>query len=423
MRDFSIGPFEPNRLAAQDYVKNRLMLSFCMPRQKPLWALLVALLLVACQPSPPAPPPLDLDPDEIATSVAATLSALQTQAATATPTPLPDILPHSLYFLSQSAGSPQIWRLERNGHDLSQVTDHDESVLDFDLHQPSGALVYTTGTNLIHITSDGGVQSWGLQEPDQALPAIGRQISSPRISPDGRWLAYADNGLRLIDLSSGESQLLLANEWQQLEDGSLIPQRLFFPASWSPDGAQLLVSIAYLEAGSLAFLNLESEQLTEFQASGIVCCQTTWAANSASLYVASPYLGLIDSGLWRYSLADGREESLIPSTEEDATVNLVGWPLALPDGGLRFFYAETAGIPEGDTPLLMASARAGTWQQPQALREDAFQIQDALWAPDGSLAVILPTLQGQPGPLILAHEDGRPLQLLVDAAWNLRWGP
>lgn len=363
--------------------------------------------------------------DEVATSVAATLTALGEQVAEPSSTPLPDILPHSLYFLSDRSGTTQIWQLDLTGTNIAQISFHESSILDFHADHNTGALAYTTGTELVYINADGERQTWQVEDADTltGLPEIAGQISSPKLSSDGLWLAYAQNGLRLIDLKTGISQLMIPNEWEQSDNESIYPGRLYSPESWSPNNARMLISIAYIEAGTLAFFELASRSIIDFIAPGIVCCHSAWAADSESVFLASPYIGLIDSGLWRYSAEDGEEEILIASSLEDGTVKLVGWPMADGDGNLNFFYAETAGIPQGNTPLLMVNAEIGQWADPYSLREDGFHIQDALWAPDGSLAIILPNLEGQSGPLILANEDGRSLQVLIDDAWNPQWGP
>ncbi len=403
------------------------MLKSCMHILKPLFVTLVALVLASCQPSTPLLSTPELDQSELATLVMGTLQAMQStdEATQPSATVAPDILPQSLYFLSERSGDTQVWRVGRDGLNLEQMSGGNQAVLDFDVNPSSGAVVTISDTRMRYLDNTGEViNTWKVEEKDlvEGLPAFGRQFSNPRISPDGRWLAYALNGVRLMDLESGESLLVLQNEWQPSASGQLIPQRLFFPESWSPDGSKLLVSVAYQEEGGLAFLNLENQELVELQASTIICCQATWDSGSDAIYVASPYLGLLDSGLWQYSAENGAETILIPSSGEDATVNLVGWPYS-ELGKLRFFYTQTAGIPEGDSPLFMMEARLTDADNPQALRGDAFQIAEVLWADDGELAVILPILQGESGPLVVAFADGRPIEVLIDDAWNLRWGP
>ena len=383
-------------------------------------------LLIGCSASSPSPEPYIIDPDEIATLVMATMDARQLSSADQGPasTPIPDKLPHSLYFLSDRSGIDQVWRIERNGVNISQITFSESAVIAFDIHPNDGALVYVNKSQLL-------VQSMSNSEPvllhsieiEDPSPLLGKQFANPRFSPDGMQIAFALNGLNILDVPSGESRLLIENSYVELDSGASIPRELYFPESFSPDGKYLLISTAFIEGGSLSFLNLQSLEKIDFQSSGIVCCQSIWAQDSQSVLVASPYLGLVDSGLWQYQLKDGAEVSLILSGGSDASLNFVGWPFQFENGDLQFFYSRSTGLPEGDVPLFMVKAELNTLDHPKSLREDAFLLQEALWAIDGSLAIVIPTLQGRPGPLVIAHSDGRSLEILFEGARMLRWGP
>ena len=394
----------------------------------------ISAVLAACTPADPIPTPAPPDPDLIATSVVATLQAegIQIEGLTGaptppSPTPLPERLLHSLYYLSAESGTNQVWRLERDAVNRSQVTFAAQPVTAFDVSPASGALAYLAGNQLFLQASPDAEPQLLIDRSDQDADDPGffyrAQLRDPAFSPDGRVLAYALNGVHLLDIATGESRHVLTNELEALESGGEFPGRLFFPHSWSPNGERLLVAIAFLEGGTLAFLDPVSGALTELQSSAIVCCQPVWANNSASIFLASPYLGLIDSGLWQYDAQTGEESVLIPTASDEATINFVGWPAQAPDGRLYYFYSNTAGIPEGDVPLFMLRGPLADLSQAESLREDAFLIREALWAPDASLVLLVQAIQEGAEPLLLVHADGRPLDVLVNEAHSLRWGP
>jgi hypothetical protein len=184
----------------------------------------------------------------------------------------------------------------------------------------------------------------------------------------------------------------------------------------------VLLEIGYQEAGTLAILDPNADSLvTEFESSGIVCCQAAWAPDSASLLVASPYIGLVDSGLWRYDTQTGEESTLIGSGSE--LYEFAGWPLELANGDLQYFFTSSPNIQDGDVALYMVRSAADGVNGRAQLRADAFVIREALWAEDGSFALIMQAIAGsQSGPVVLARSDGTQLQVLLDEGRDLRWG-
>ena len=382
--------------------------------------------LLGCSISSPTSEVYVVDADEIATLVMATMDVIQAQTVVenADSTQAPDKLPQSLFFISERSGMNQVWRIERDGIRIDQITFSERDIIGYDINQEYELLVYVTRSQLV-------VQGLLSITPDVRLKldivetsnAPGKYFTNPRFSPDGLQIAFAQNGLKILDLLSGESRVLFENTYEDIGSEESIPLALYYPESYSPDGTHLLMSTANDQRGTLSFLNLQTLEKTDFQSSGIVCCQTIWALDSASVLVASPYLELVDSGLWRYELTDGAENKLILSSGPDAIINFVGWPYEYANGDLQLFYSQSAGIPNGNVPLFMVSAKLKTLDQTVSLREDAFFIQEAIWAPDGSLAIIIPTLQGEAGPLVIAHIDGRPLEILIESARILRWGP
>ncbi len=365
---------------------------------------------------------------EVETALAQTLSAAGI-IATETPgppTPLPTILPHSVYFLSNRSGSAQVWRLEADGVTLAQVTSEEEGLDGFDASRIDGRVAFVSNNQLYIANSDGGVRTLLVDNSAANTEAVDfyyrQRIGSPRFSPDGRFLAYAFDGLWILDLTTNEAVHLISNEIGEDDDGNPIPEKFFGPQLWAPDSARVLLEIGYQEAGTLAILNPNTDRLvTEFESSGIVCCQATGAPDSDSILVASPYIGLVDSGLWRYDAQTGEETALIGSGSE--LFEFAGWPLQLANGDLQYFYTSSPNIPDGDAKLYMVHSAADGVNDRTQLRADAFVIREALWAQDGSLALIVQATGGsQSGPVVLARSDGTQLQVLLDEGRDLRWG-
>jgi len=109
------------------------------------------------------------------------------------------------------------------------------------------------------------------------------------------------------------------------------------------------------------------------------------------------------------------EAALLP------TVAYVGGP-----GELAYFHVNQEQFsPEVGIPLAMVRSRSDGSDRTQ-VRPEAFRIGDALWAQDGSLAVILGNCCGGPWQVLLALSDGSPLQVLIEdanAVRDLAWGP
>jgi WD40 repeat protein len=248
-----------------------------------------------------------------------------------------------------------------------------------------------------------------------------QRLSDAHFSPDGRFLAYALNGLWILDLSNNESVHLLNNEID--EDASI--DTYYLPLAWAPNSLQLLLASGGPAQSSLAFLNPGQERLvTRVDFEGNACCQVAWSPDSGSALLASPYGGLVEHGLWRLDALSGGTERLLPA-EVDGLLQFAGWPLELPDGTLQYFYASAADLPEGDLPLFMVRSNADGVSERSQLRQDAFgSLGEVLWAPDGSLALVVQLRPdgGRGGAVLLAPAGDQQLQLLLDDGYMLRWG-
>jgi len=397
---------------------------FLVPAKRTLFGLLlIAILCAACN-YPTATQTADGSGQTAENGISSEGTAQPTNRAA------PALLPHSLYFLSSRSGRQQVWRLDADGIGLHQITNESLDVDGYDVSRTDGTVAYVTDNQLYLINSDGSQRRLlvdnSAADPDAEDFFYPQAISAPRFSPNGETLAYAQNGVWVFAVATNQAAQLLTNQLEIFDDGSAPANELYFPEQWAPDNTQLVISVAQGEGGTLAVLDTGREaMLTRFESLGVFCCQTAWAPDSGSVLVASPYLGLVDAGLWRYDARSGAQTTLLETVSADL-YQFAGWPLQAANGDLYYFYTSSTDIPEGDQPMYMVHTGSDGNSGREQLRSEGFSLVDALWAEDGSLALIIQVGtvgSGNSGPVMLAFSDGRQLIGLLDEAHQLRWGP
>ncbi len=340
--------------------------------------------------------------DQVATVVALTMQALTPAGsdgtATAAPESVASILPHSLYFLSNgSGGTMQIFRMEKDGKTIRQVTAEPSEVGPYDISAIDGRVAYVANNQLILINPDGSTRTvlvdGGPVDPNNPIVD---SLGSPVWSNDGKLIAYAHHGLSMYSLVTGATTLLL---------------------------------IGYYEGGTLAIYYPDSGAVVRLSGSdnGQPCCNAIWTPDSASLYTASPYLGMISSGLWQFNASDGKVTTLLPTQSPDGTYNFAQSPFIGPDGQLYFFYVNLKDIPDGRTPLqLVRSGLDGVTGRIVISDKSFLMMNEALWSPDAQFVITAdaPTQDVyQGGVPAIIYLDGRPEIQLAEYAMQLKWGP
>jgi hypothetical protein len=172
-------------------------------------------------------------------AVAATISQLALPTATME---VKGVLPAPLYFIS--AGDNQVWRLERDGVTLKQITFENSAVIDFDVSRVDSALAYVSDNKLIRTGADG--RDWNVLVDGAVLAQddweghITGDVSSPRWSSDGMRIAYGMNGANLIPVMGGEAQILQASDPVPDLNAGITPGpvRFYRSDTWSPDGTR-----------------------------------------------------------------------------------------------------------------------------------------------------------------------------------------
>jgi len=138
-----------------------------------------------------------------------------------------------IVFQSNRSGVFQIWRANRDGTDLRQLTNGGQSI------RPN---ISPDGKWVVYVSEDsGGARLWRMSiDGGQVTQLTRNQSSSPQISPDGKRIAYLETSesapalhLAIIPFSGGEPELTFA-----------LPQRpsptLARKMCWSPDGKALI---------------------------------------------------------------------------------------------------------------------------------------------------------------------------------------
>jgi hypothetical protein len=367
-----------------------------------------------------------------ATGVALTLQALASVApplAAASPTPA-RVLPRALYFLARdNAALLQIFRLDVDGRSIHQITFEPTSVEAYDVSPKDSSIAYVSDNRLFLVDSNGGGRQLILDGgPLDENNRWTNGLDAPAWSPDGQTLAYGYDGLNILALGTGDTRRVLENQ-VDTSPGFPVVGELYVPNTYSPDGSRLLVNLGYQEGGTYGVYAAADGTFTKLQREdgGTVCCHVSWIPDGSGLYIASPSLGMIESGLFYADATSGSVIALLPGAPPDGTYNFADAAKVGPDGKLYFFFNNLPEIPvAGHTPLFMVRAASDGLTDRTRLLPDAFpNVNEILWAPDATLAVLVlapdaDTYAG--GQAAIVYPDGRPNLTLVPSAQNLRWG-
>jgi hypothetical protein len=346
-------------------------------------------------------------------------------------TPAAELLPHSIYYLNNdNGGLVQVFRLARDGTTVQQITFEPARVDQFDISPVDGSVAYTSNNQLLLVDSNGAgrrilVDGGPLNDNASELNSVG----SPVWSVDGQTIAFSHGGLNFYSLGDGGIRQVLQNE-VDTSTGFLVARALYAPLRYSPDGTSLLTSIAFWEGGAFGIYRPADNTVIRFERpdGNMVCCELRWVPDSSGLYAASRTLGMAESGLSYLDASSGKVTILLPGSAPDATYNFAAGPQVGRDGKLYFFFSNLPQIPTSShTPLyLVRSDTDGTTGRTQ-LKPDAFpMLNEVLWAPDASLAVVVqgPTDDVNVGGVAeLVYPDERPGVHLLDFAADLHWGP
>ncbi len=348
-----------------------------------------------------------------------------------------DVLPAPVYVMDSDK---LLQRIDVDGESIFTVTD--EAILDFDVSGDNILYITAAGNDLVFYNNDAVITLIDGPEPrfnengffDEVF-SYNDLIREPLWNPVGGTFAFAQGGVQLFDVATGNINILLPNQPVAIEsrDDSPMERTTYAPLKWSPDGNKLVVQGFGFEGQWLSILDVNTGQLLriEPQSMGVACCDASWTADSSVLYVSSlnaPSMGLPEAGLWSVDPATGTATRLSAEIDlETGALEHYGQAIVLDDGIYTFF-----GSSSYENSLLKAQMqRLDDSLAAETLREDVFSLVNILWAADGSGAVIYGTANfdenGVPGELVLhwiPAGDGEIIQLPLTPAEpvQMAWG-
>jgi hypothetical protein len=375
-------------------------------------------------------------PINVETIVAGTLQALTESAPSVTPLPpTPSLLSRPLYFLNNdSAGLAQVYRLEKDGKTIKQLTFEPANVTGYDVSPIDGGVAYVSNNQLLNVNADGSSRSMLVDggAVDTNSPYL-NSLSNPVWSPNGGTIAFAHKGLNFYSIISGQSNLVLADLIQTTNDYSF-PTELYRPEKYSADGSKLIITLAFMEGASTAIYYPNGNALVRLKndEGAMICCGSAkWTADGSAFYAGNASLGMYGPGLWRVDAASGDVTTLIPGDAGNGTFNFAYEPYLAPDNQLYFFFTNQSPDPQGmvnRAPLQMVRSGYDGLTGRTVLRPEIFNLMnEALWAPDASFVIVANAAIAdiyQGGAAQLYYTDAQKAMLpLLPFAMEMKWGP
>jgi hypothetical protein len=411
-----------------------------MSKKSRVFIALFLLLAVALACASPLGGTGPAQPANLATVVAATIQALTAPAPQSIATLPPGssgLLPHPMYFLNNDGtGLVQVYRLEKDGKSVKQLTFEPIKVDGYDVSPQDGSIVYVTNNKLFTVNADGSNRSMivdgGPVDPNDAFV---KHINSPLWSVDGQTITYGYQGISFYSIVNGQSTL--GFEDQLTTNNGVTTGEVYIPISYSPDGNKILINIVPLAAdgGILGIFTPGNKFLVRLtNTDHNICCSLRWTGDNNTLYGGNAVLNpFISPGLWRVDGASGVITGLIPGQSADgSTYNFASDPFLAPDGQLYYFFTSQPANPQQSeisrVPLQLVRSAADGITARTVLTSDIFNtLNEALWAPDASFVI---TASGpiadvnQGGIVELYYTDGkRAMVPLASFGSELKWGP
>ena len=263
-----------------------------------------------------------------------------------------EILSNSLYLLKQENGINQIFRIDRNGSNISQITNENDNIYDYDVSRKNGDVVFVRNNSLIiynptihnevivtdKLTTIQKIIFCGAECTLQVTNEKSSIIVNPVWSEDGNYIAYNNNGLYLYSIVDGNNKLLLPDG-----DNGLI----YYPINYSPDGKYIMLETnkSTMNGKIIYLYEISTNHLIELkhfnQDRNSICpWDLSWTNDSKHILNSdNETAGGFIAGFWIYDL-QGNWQSLIESiyNGQDQRDNRVYAPWQLKDGSYYYFF-------------------------------------------------------------------------------------
>ena len=327
-----------------------------------------------------------------------------------------------------------MYRLEKDGKILTQLTFEPAKVEDYDVSLVDGSVAYVTNNQMFTVNADGSSRSMIVEgEPRNENTPFLMNISNPVWSPNGQTIAFGYKGLNFYSIVSGQYNNVLADQVNDMGSGAYVPQELYRPEKYSADGSKLIITLGYMEGASAAIYYPNGNALVRLNGGdgALICCgYTRWSPDNSAFYSGYASLGMYGPGLWRVDSATGNVTTLISGDPGNGTFNFADAPYLAPDGQLYFFFANLANTNEfvNRPPLQLVRSAADGVTNRTILRPETYEnMNEALWAPDASfvIAAVAPIQEVyQGGAAQLIYTDGtKGVISLLPFAMSMKWGP
>ena len=405
-------------------------------KNKKIFALLVLLILALACANPLTSPAVE-QPANVETMVAATLSALTSVPAPSTPVAgdsSSSLLPHSMVYLANDAAQiMQVFRLEKDGKTVTQLTFEPSKVEEFDVSPVDGSIVFLTNHQLYLANADGSNRRLIFDAgPQDEVNLFLTRVISPVFSPNGQTVAFGHKGLNFYSIASGQTNRVIEDKLNDPGQGFIIPEELYWPEMYSADGSKLIITLGYYEGASTGIYDVNSGTLVRLdnEQRAIICCSDySLSTDGSSLYAGSSTFGMFAAGLWKVDTNTGAVNTLLLGDFDTDPAEVSDNPFIAPDGQLYYFYAAVpnTGDMVNRPPLqLVRSAPDGVTGR-TVLRPETFNyLNEALWAPDASFVIIANGSEQvyYGGKAELYYTDGQKAMIsLLPNAQSMKWGP
>jgi len=350
------------------------------------------------------------------------------EMSTQTATPESFTLPAPLFFLQNG----QIWRMDTDANSTHQITHENNPIDSFDI-SINGEFVYTSNNHLLTCNMDGSNQQVLRAGPKLPLMTdkleslnnieyITSAIHSPLWSPDGKRIAFIENGLQIMNLETGQSNMV----WEHLLTSSA-PILFESILSWSPEGKHLLVS-EYTYP-------IEKEY---DRAISLLQLGGSMSRNISSIFGGTFAWNPVESELFLANSKFGTEHSLMRCTIETVSCQLIA---EFVPARWYFFYAHPFFRTDDERLLVFMGSANDPINPPEKfnlislqpngygrneLRNDRYPIETTLWAPDGQGVLVHLSQdinEAKAGSIIWLSTNESPVVVLpLKEFSNLRWG-